>query len=76
VVLRERLYAAIGAPLKSTILLLPVRSRGKTVALTYGDFGDKEVSAVPLQLLEILAGRVGLQLENAFYRKKLEKVGQ
>lgn len=76
VVLRERLYAAIGAPQKSTILLLPVRSRGKTVALTYGDFGDKEVAAVPLQLLEILAGRVGLLLENAFYRKKLEKAGQ
>ena len=74
--LRERLYAEIDAPQNSTILLLPVRSRGKTVALTYGDFGEKEASAVPLQLLEILAGRVGLLLENAFYRKKLEKAGQ
>jgi hypothetical protein len=46
------------------------------VALTYGDFGDEEASAVPLPLLEILAGRVGLLLENAFYRKKLEKAGQ
>ncbi|HEY7746328.1 MAG TPA: DUF4388 domain-containing protein, partial [Desulfuromonadales bacterium] len=36
--LRERLYAEIEAPQNSTILLLPVRSRGKTVALTYGDF--------------------------------------
>ncbi|HXV21521.1 MAG TPA: DUF4388 domain-containing protein [Desulfuromonadales bacterium] len=74
--LRERLYAEIGAPQNATILLLPVRSRGKTVALTYGDFGEKEASAVPLPLLEILAGRVGLLLENAFYRKKLEKAGQ
>jgi hypothetical protein len=74
--LRERLYSEIHPPQSSTILLLPVRSRGKTVALTYGDFGDKEASAVPLQLLEILAGRVGLLLENAFYRKKLEKAGQ
>jgi hypothetical protein len=74
--LRERLYAEIGAPRSSTILLLPVRSRGKTVALTYGDFGNREASAVPLPLLDILAGRVGLLLENAFYRKKLEKAGQ
>ena len=74
--LRERLYAEIHPPQNSTILLLPVRSRGKTVALTYGDFGEKQASAVPLQLLEILAGRVGLLLENAFYRKKLEKAGQ
>jgi len=74
--LRECLYAEIKAPQNLTILLLPVRSRGKTVALTYGDFGDKDASAVPLQVLEILAGRVGLLLENAFYRKKLEKSGQ
>jgi hypothetical protein len=74
--LREHLYAEIGAPRNSTILLLPVRSRGKTVALTYGDFGDKEAAAVPLPLLESLAGRVGLLLENAFYRRKLEKAGQ
>jgi hypothetical protein len=74
--LRERLYAEIAAPQHSTILLLPVRSRGKTVALTYGDFGTGEASAVPLPLLEILAGGAGLLLENAFYRKKLEKAGQ
>lgn len=75
-VLRERLYAEIGAPQSSTILLLPLRSRGKTVALTYADFGHREASAVPLALLESLTGQAGLLLENAFYRKKLEKAGQ
>jgi len=74
--LRQRLYTEIDAPHNATILLLPVRSRGKTVALTYGDFGEKGASAVSLPALEILAGRVGLLLENAFFRKKLEKSGQ
>lgn len=75
-VLRERLFAEIGVPQTSTILLLPLRSRGKTVALTYADFGRREASAVPLALLESLAGQAGLLLENVFYRKKLEKAGQ
>jgi DNA-binding NarL/FixJ family response regulator len=70
---REHLFAAIGTPRCPTILLLPLRSRGRTLSLTYGDFGDKEVSALPLDTLEMLAGQAGLLLENAFYRKKLEK---
>ncbi|MBE0599403.1 MAG: DUF4388 domain-containing protein [Desulfuromonadales bacterium] len=71
-VLQEHLFAAIGAPLRPTVLLLPMRSRDKTVWLTYADFGAREVAPIPLALLEILAGQASLVLENAFYRKKLE----
>jgi len=75
-IVREHLFAAIGAPLRSTILLLPLRNRGKTVALVYGDFGDAVADALPTESLEIFAGQAGLVLENAFYRKRLEKTPQ
>jgi hypothetical protein len=71
-VLKESLFAAIGAPCSGKILLLPMKSRGRTVSLTYGDFGPHEASPIRPDLLEILAGHAALVLENAFYRKKVE----
>jgi len=73
-VVREHLFGAIGAPHRPVVLLLPLKLRGKTISLTYGDFGDKEVTAVDLGLLEILATQAELVLENTAYRKKLEKL--
>ena len=75
-VLREHLFAAIGAPQRPTVLLLPLRNRGKTVALAYGDFGALEAASLPTESLEIFASQAGLVLENAFYRKRLEKTSQ
>jgi hypothetical protein len=71
--LKNHLFETIGAPLKSNILLLPVKICGKVVALTYGDFGPKEASSVPLDILEILASQAGLILENSLYRRQFEK---
>ncbi len=75
-VLRKDLFEAIGEPLSPTIVLLPMKRRGKTVALTYGDFGEKEAMRVQTDWLEILANEAGLVLENALYRKKLTMVSQ
>ena len=72
-VLLNHLYEAIGQPLKPTIILLPVKSLGKTVTLTYGDFGRKEASALQIDGLEILAEEAGLVLENVLYKKQLNK---
>lgn len=72
-VVRQHLFTAIGAPSRSTFLLLPLRSFGKTIAITYGDFGSNESAPVPVDLLEILASQAGLVLENSSYRKKQEK---
>ncbi len=71
--LREHLFAAVGAPLHSTILLLPLRLRGKTISLTYGDFGASEPATIALDLLEILANHAESRLENLMYHKSLEK---
>ena len=70
-VLEKYLYEKIGSPLSSAIVLLPMKNCGKTVSVTYGDFGEKE--ALPLQrdLLEIMAHHAGLVLENSLCRKKL-----
>jgi Domain of unknown function (DUF4388) len=70
---REHLFAVIGAPCRSTVLLLPMKCRGKTLFLTYGDFGSKEPSPVEIDLLKILASQAGLVLENSLLRKKLEQ---
>lgn len=72
-VVTEHLFAAIGPPRHATVLLLPLQSRGKTVSLTYGDFGDRELPTVAIDLLAILASHAALVLENSLYRKKLEK---
>jgi hypothetical protein len=72
-VVREYLFATIGTPSRSSILLLPLKLRGKTISLTYGDFGSKEPTVIELELLEILASQAELVLENSMYRKKLEK---
>jgi hypothetical protein len=75
-VLKKDLFEAIGEPLSPTVILLPMKRRGKTVVLTYGDFGGKEAVQVQSELLEILANEAGLVLENALYRKKLNMVSQ
>jgi hypothetical protein len=72
-VLRECLFEAIGEPLKPTVILLPMKSRGKVMSLTYGDFGQKEVSPVQKDMLSILANQAGMAVENAIYRKLLNK---
>jgi len=69
----EHLFAAIGAPHESSILLLPLKMKGKTISLTYADFGGIEPAAVRLGLLEILASQAELVLENSIQHKKLEK---
>ena len=73
-VIREHLFTAIGVPERTTVLLLPIRNHGKTIAITYGDYGNKEISPVNLDLLEILAGQAELVLDNALYEKKLENL--
>lgn len=72
-VLKNHLFELIGAPLRPAIILLPMKSRGKTVALIYGDFGEKEVTTIQSDLLEILANEAGLVLENMLYRKQSSK---
>ncbi len=72
-VLKEHLFTGIGVPLRQTIILLPMKSRGKIMTLTYGDFGRKEVSPVQSDVLVILANQAGLVVENALYRKLINK---
>jgi hypothetical protein len=75
-ILKKHLFEKIGAPLRSTIILLPMKSLGKTVTVTYGDFGKKETSPIQTDMLEILAQAAGLIMENALYRKHLDKTSR
>jgi hypothetical protein len=70
-VLKKYLHEKIGTPLSPVIILIPMKRSGRTVSLTYGDFGGDE--ALPLQsdLMEIIAHHAGLVLENSIFRKKI-----
>ena len=72
-VLKSCLFEEIGIPHSSKILLLPIKSFGRVIAITYGDFGPKAGSPVQIDLLDSLARHASLVLDNAFYRKKFEK---
>jgi hypothetical protein len=75
-VLKEYLFEGIGAPLSPTVILLPMKSNGKIMTLTYGDFGRKEALPVQSDVLVMLANQAGLVIENLLYRKLLKKASQ
>ena len=68
--LRDTLFPALGAPASPKILLLPVKSFGRVIALIYGDFGPRAGGAPQPELLEMLALHAGLVIDNALYRKR------
>jgi hypothetical protein len=70
------LFQEIGNPLSPAVVLLPVISDRKVVAVVYGDFGKKEASPVQLDILEILAQQVGISLEYALFRRQMTKTSQ
>lgn len=70
------LFQEIGKPLSQAVVLLPLISDRKVVAVVYGDFGKKEASPVQLDILEILAQQVGISLEFALLRRQMTKASQ
>jgi hypothetical protein len=70
------LFQEIGKPLSPAVVLLPLISDRKVVAIVYGDFGEKEASPVQLDILEILAQQVGISLEYALFRRQMTKASQ
>jgi hypothetical protein len=71
--LTDVLYREIGAPRSPKAMVVPLTSRGKVIAMTYADFGNKPVSPPQINLLEALAQHAGSVLDNALYRKSIEK---
>ena len=69
-------FAEIGKPLSPAIVLLPLISDRKVVALIYGDFGQKEASPVRLDMLEILSLQAGIVLEYTIFRRQVAKAAQ
>lgn len=67
------LYNEIDSPRSSKALILPLTSRGRVIAVIYADFGSKPVYPPQIGLLEALAQHAGSILDNAIYRKHVEK---
>ena len=69
-VVQSAVFGAIGVPAAGKILLLPVKSFGRVIAVIYADFGARTGGDPQLQLLEILALHAGLIIDNSLYRKR------
>jgi hypothetical protein len=69
-------FTEIGVPLSPAIVLLPLISDRKVIAMIYGDFGQKESSPVRLDMLEILSLQAGIALEYAIFRRQAAKAAQ
>jgi hypothetical protein len=67
---QQAIFDVIGRPASRKVLLLPVKSFGRVIALIYGDFGARAGGAPQPELLEILALHAGLVIDNALYRKR------
>ena len=70
-VMRETLFATVGAPASPKIMLLPVRSFGRVIAFIYADFGARAGGAPQQELLEMLALHASLVIDNTLYRKRV-----
>lgn len=70
------LYDEIGSPIDVNILLLPIVSFGRVIALTYADFGRKTAAPVPVDVMACLSKHASLIFDNILMRKKLEKQSQ
>jgi hypothetical protein len=68
--LRDAMFPTIGAPANSKVLLLPVQSFGRVIALIYADFGSRAGGAPQPELLEMLGLYASLVIDNALYRKR------
>ena len=69
-VLAAHLYAKVGPPARSDILLLPLRTENRTAALIYGDFGEQENVSAHLDAVQILAEFAGMAFELALERRR------
>ena len=67
---QSTIFATLGAPASQKILLLPVESFGRVIAVIYGDFGARAGGDPQPELLETLALHAGLAIDNALYRKR------
>lgn len=70
---KDHLHAVIGTPRQDRILLLPLYSGGRVLAVIYGDFADGPCAVVPVAVLLTLARCAGMAVEIAALRKKFEK---
>ena len=72
----DLLYPEISAPTDSTILLLPLKSNGRVITITYADFGNSPEKQIALDFLEFFVGQAGITMENVLFRKQLNLPNQ
>ncbi len=72
----DLIYPEIGAPKDASFLLLPLKSNDRVITITYADFGSRPANQISLDFLEFFVGQAGLTMENALFRKQLDRSNQ
>lgn len=66
------LFHEMGAPLESTLFLAPLTINGRTITLTYADFGNEKSSPVSLDLISLFIEQAGHAMKNALTAKAVK----
>ncbi len=74
--LAEKIYSQIEPPTTRQFIVVPFKCLGRVLAVTYGDFGSRQPTAVDSDMILTLVAHAGVVYENALYRKKFEKMLQ
>ncbi|MCB0307747.1 MAG: DUF4388 domain-containing protein [Bdellovibrionales bacterium] len=65
----QSIHEAIGKPMNSQILILPIGGVESVTAFAYADMGDREDKFLDIDLLDLAAAQTGVLVENTYIRK-------
>jgi hypothetical protein len=67
--LEQQLFHEMGAPFESAKLLVPLRANGRTITLTYADFGNERTRPIPVDLIDFFFRQAGIAMGNTLFKK-------
>lgn len=67
--IEKYLFREMGAPLESTLFLAPLSCNGRTITLTYADFGNEKGCHVAIDLISLFIEQAGYAMKNALTAK-------
>jgi len=70
------IYPAIGAPIDTTCLLLPLKSNNRVITITYADFGNRQANDPSLDFIEFFANQAGIAIKNILFSKHRNNANQ
>ena len=74
--IEKYLFHEMGAPLESALFLVPLTCNGRTITLTYADFGNEKACPVSIDLISLFTKQAGQAMKNALAAKAAKSTKQ